>query len=322
MHIIWSKRGIFLIGGVVAAVVLLGSFFFALQKPVTIKVDGEVIKTRVFFADTVKDVLNNQHIKLGPKDQVAPNVSSVLKKNTEIVITRAFKVKVIGDGVTRTIVTTPVTIKEAIKLAGFKLGEKDIVKTLPNQKTQPNQEIELIRVTEKEETIQQEIPFKVDRTSDATLEKGLTRTVAWGKNGLAANTMKITYHNGQEAKREVIKSQVMVEPTNKVIAMGTITSVSRGGERLNFREARYMQASAYTYTGYRTATGRQPEVGVVAVDPRVIPFGTRLYVEGYGYGHAADTGGAILGDRIDLFMEEQSQCMNWGRKNVKVYILN
>lgn len=139
---------------------------------------------------------------------------------------------------------------------------------------------------------------------------------------MARNTVRITYHNGQEVKREVIKSEVIKEPQNKVIAMGTITTVSRGGLSLDFREARYMVASAYTYTGRRTATGQQPAVGMVAVDPSVIPLGTRLYIEGYGYAVAADTGGSIRGNQLDLFMEDRSQCLKWGRRTVKVYILN
>jgi 3D (Asp-Asp-Asp) domain-containing protein len=83
-----------------------------------------------------------------------------------------------------------------------------------------------------------------------------------------------------------------------------------------------MEASAYTYTGNRTATGKNPEVGMVAVDPRVIPMGSRLYIEGYGYGRAADTGGSIKGNRLDLFMEDRSQCLSWGRRTVKVYLLD
>lgn len=104
-------------------------------------------------------------------------------------------------------------------------------------------------------------------TVDHSLEKGLTRTVSQGISGLARNTVKITYHNGQEVKREVVKTEQIKEPKNKVVAMGTITSVSRSGQNLNFREARYMTASAYTYTGSRTATGKTPAVGMVAVDP-------------------------------------------------------
>lgn len=322
MHNIWLKRSTFLISGVVAIGLLLGSLFFALQKPVTIEADGKVIKTRVLFANTVEDALTKEHIKLAAQDEVVPAANSVLRKNTRIKVVRAFKVRVSADGITKEIVTTPVTIKEAIKIAGFKLGNQDIVKTLPTFKTVPNQEIEVIRVTEKEQTEQQEVSFQVERTSDPTLEKGLTRTIAGGKKGIALNTVKITYHNGQEAKREIVKSQMLVQPQNQITAVGTITSVSRGGQRLDFREVKYMEASAYTYTGYRTATGQNPQVGMIAVDPSVITFGTRVYVEGYGYARAADTGGMIKGDRIDLFMEEHNQCVNWGRRMVKVYILN
>ena len=77
-----------------------------------------------------------------------------------------------------------------------------------------------------------------------------------------------------------------------------------------------------------TATGAQAAVGCVAVDPAVIPLGTRLYIESadgsyvYGYGVAADTGGAIKGNKVDLFMNSYGECMSFGRRNVRVYILN
>ena len=91
-----------------------------------------------------------------------------------------------------------------------------------------------------------------------------------------------------------------------------------------------MEATAYTddiasqgkWVG-QTATGMKPQVGVVAVDPKVIPLGTKLYVEGYGEAIAGDTGGAIKGNRIDLFMATRGQAMKYGRrKNVKVRILD
>jgi 3D (Asp-Asp-Asp) domain-containing protein len=322
MNIARYRKNTVLLISVLATGLLLGSLFFALQKPVTIQVDGNEIKTRVFFANTVEDVLAQKNIDLGPKDLVSPSLNQMVKKNTRIVVVRAFKIKVIADGKTRILLSPPVTVKEAVKLAGFALSDQDIVKTLPTPRTVPGQEIEVIRVTNKEETVQQPIPFQIERTTDPSLEKGLTKTVSRGQEGMALNTIRITYHNGVEVKRDIIKSEVLQEPKNKVVAMGTITSVSRGGERLNFREVRYMEASAYTYTGYRTATGRNPEVGVVATDPSVIPMGTRLYIEGYGYARAGDTGGAIKGDKIDLFMEEHSQCISWGRRMVKVYILS
>lgn len=320
MGVVWSKQRTYLAAGFLG-VILLVSMFFALQKPVNIEVDGKVVKSRVFFSGTVGDVLEKNHITLKAKDKVQPSLETAVSKEMKIVVIRAFKVKVIADGQTREIISTPVTIAEAIQLAGFKLGGQDIVKTIPRQLTVPNQEIELIRVTEAKMESKDAIPFQIERTSDNTLEQGLTKTVSPGKAGVAINTIKITYHNGKEVKREVVGSKVLQQPVNKVMALGTITSVSRGGMRLDFREAKYMQASAYTYTGYHTATGQTPQVGMVAVDPAVIPMGSRLYVEGYGYAHAADTGGAIKGNKLDLFMEERAQCMNWGNRTVKVYLL-
>ncbi|CFX09572.1 G5 domain [Syntrophomonas zehnderi OL-4] len=321
MNLAWSRRGIYILVGLVTVGVLFISLFFALQKPVSVIIDGKLIKSSVLFTGTVGDVLAKNHIKLGQMDKVEPGIDAGVKKNMKIIVTRAFKVKVLADGQVKTIYTTPVSVKEAVELAGFEMGEKDMIKTLATAKVRPNQEIELIRVTEQELTIEEPLPFGVERVDDPTLERGLTKTVKAGKNGVARNKVRITFYNGQEGKREVIGTEVLVPPENKILAMGSITAVSRGGERMNFREARYMQATAYTYTGYRTATGLNPAVGMVAVDPRVIPLGTRLYVEGYGYARAADTGGAVKGDKIDLFMEEYKQCINWGRRVVKVYIL-
>jgi uncharacterized protein YabE (DUF348 family) len=295
---------------------------FVIEKPVTIEVDGQLIKTRALFTRTVGDVLNQNQIKLEGKDVVSPAQDTKVKRNLQIEVTRAFAVTVMADGVSREIYTTPVSSQAAVALAGVTLGEKDIIKNLPGDVVVPQQEIEVIRVTENVISEDEAMSYQVERTTDPTLEKGLTRTLVAGRNGLARNTLLVTYYNGQEAKRELLKIETLSQPRNKVVAMGNITSVSRGGQRLDFTEARYMQASAYTYSGSRTSSGQDPAVGMVAVDPSVIPLGTKLYVEGYGYAWAADTGGAIQGDRIDLFMEEHAQCAHWGRQTVKVYILS
>ena len=81
-----------------------------------------------------------------------------------------------------------------------------------------------------------------------------------------------------------------------------------------------LEATAYTWTGCRTATGTWPSRGTIAVDPRVIPTGTKLWVEGYGEAVAADTGGAIIGNRIDLYMDSKDECLQWGRRKVEVQI--
>lgn len=86
-------------------------------------------------------------------------------------------------------------------------------------------------------------------------------------------------------------------------------------------EPMIFEATAYTWTGNRTATGTWPSRGTIAVDPTIIPLGTRLFVEGYGEGIAEDTGGAIQGHIIDLYMESEDECWAWGRRTVEVRII-
>ena len=89
-----------------------------------------------------------------------------------------------------------------------------------------------------------------------------------------------------------------------------------------------MEATAYTddvasqgkWVG-QTATGRKPQVGVVAVDPKIIPLETKLYIEGYGEAIAGDVGGAIKGNRIDVFLPDSKSCYEWGRRQVRVRVI-
>lgn len=82
-----------------------------------------------------------------------------------------------------------------------------------------------------------------------------------------------------------------------------------------------MECTAYTWTGNRTASGTWPAVGTAAVDPKVIPLGTKLYIEGYGPAVALDTGGAIKGNIIDVYLPTESECWQWGRRQVEVRVI-
>jgi uncharacterized protein YabE (DUF348 family) len=124
MDLAWSKKGTILIASLLTLVILVTSMFFALQKPVTIAADGKLIQTRVLFSGTVKDVLQKNHIELGKMDLVQPILESKVTRHTQIVVTRAFKVKVLADGTIKTIETTPVTAEKAVSLAGLQLERK------------------------------------------------------------------------------------------------------------------------------------------------------------------------------------------------------
>lgn len=324
MDYIQDRKGISLkvawVSGI--AVLLVISLFYALLKPVAVAVDGDLIETRVFCATTVGEVLENQNVQIGAYDKVEPSMNSIVSRDEMIKVTRADTVTVICGNSRKEIITTPVPITEAIELAGFELGPKDIIKTVAVEKTVADQVIEVIQVSEKQVEVEASIPYETEKTTDNTLEKGLSRTIQAGQPGIAVNTVNVTYHNGEEVARKVIDSETKTSPVKAVVAMGTITSVSRGGLNINFDHALYVSASAYTYTGRNTSCGMKPAVGLVAVDPSVIPLGSKLYIEGYGYATAADTGGSIKGNRIDVFMEDRAQCLSWGKRTVKVYVLN
>ena len=132
--------------------------------------------------------------------------------------------------------------------------------------------------------------------------------------------------NSEEVTREPV-TQVVLQGT-KQRAVAAVASAGEGvlslsdGTQLSYRAVYSGTATGYTHTGHNTATGTVPAYGTIAVDPSVIPLGTRMYIPGYGYGVARDTGGAIKGTRIDLFFDSYAQAIRWGRRSVTIYILN
>jgi 3D (Asp-Asp-Asp) domain-containing protein len=112
-----------------------------------------------------------------------------------------------------------------------------------------------------------------------------------------------------------------LEPAGAIMTYRIIEERTMPREEPQEPEPMIFEATAYCYTGNRTATGTWPSRGTIAVDPTIIPLGTRLFVEGYGEGIAEDTGGAIKGEILDLYMESESECWDWGRRQVEVKII-
>jgi len=144
-----------------------------------------------------------------------------------------------------------------------------------------------------------------------------------GQDGAVKRTYKVTYSNGKAVSKELIEEEhVAPVPTTFYISRNGF-SVSRGSyDRKRVIE---MKASAYTPRpsggSGRTAMGYRAQFGHVAVDPRVIPLGSLVYVEGYGVALASDKGRAIRGHRIDLCVASRSAAMRFGRRSVKVHLL-
>lgn len=165
-------------------------------------------------------------------------------------------------------------------------------------------------------------------TSD--LPAGARKVVRRGEPGITIVTERVTLWSNVIVDRQLLSRVVMRRPQSGIIVAGPPRNVTEAMAVTGIRKlvAVYaMVATAYTAgsaqavpTGI-TAMGLPARYGVVAVDPRVIRLGSRLFIEGYGAAIAADTGGAIHGNRIDLCMDSLRSAINFGRQPVKVYVL-
>ncbi len=273
------------------------------------------------FKGTVGEVLTEAGIKLGQYDLVQPRLTTEVQDGTRITVTRAFPVKVIADGQTKSLWTTPVQVADVLRKAGVSVGKDDRVEPASSALVGSEWTIRVVRVKFAYENHHQAIPFATETRPDPKMYRGFDRLAQKGQEGLRKTVYKITMEDGKPVKREVVNQEVVQRPISRVIAMGTIRAVSRGGDNIRFNRAIRVSATAYTYTGHRTATGSTPGRGVIAVDPSVIPLGTRVYIEGYGQAVARDVGGAIRGDEVDLFVETAAEARWWGRRTVTLYLL-
>ncbi|HHY70378.1 MAG TPA: hypothetical protein GX519_01695, partial [Thermoanaerobacterales bacterium] len=164
------------------------------------------------------------------------------------------------------------------------------------------------------------IPYEIVSRKDFNLPLGEKKVTQKGEEGQEeVKTIEIL-ENGKVVSATT-ESRILKAPKPQIVLTGTVQLASRGGVDFSYTEKRRMLATAYTHTGNRTATGTVARVGVVAVDPKVIALGAKVYVEGYGFARAEDTGGAIKGDKIDLFLNTAEETRRFGRRWVTVYIL-
>lgn len=282
---------------------------------------GEETRKITTFAESVGQLLADEGINLGVHDQVEPAVTVPLKKGMTVIVKKSFSTRVLVDNSTLELKTVPKTVREILHELEIKLGPEDRVNYPLGEMIRSEAEIEVTRVKTEIVREDEEMPFRVVRQQEDSLEKGFSKVAQKGEKGLAENTFLITYEDGQETQKELVSKRIIKYPVTEEVKVGALQVVSRGGTDYQFREAKTVEATAYTHTGNRTKTGTWPKIGTIAVDPKVIPLGTKLYVEGYGVGKAEDIGGAIKGNRIDVFLDTEEECVKWGRKKLKVYIL-
>lgn len=247
-------------------------------------------------------------------------LSAIMMLMTGFTTRNINNVRITVDGRTIETYSTEVSPARILRREGVTLNKKDEYQL---RKTENCTEI----------TVRRAVPVKVEYkgrrreilTSRPNVEETLKELGYQVENYEVAPGLDSTIHENIDIVLTDSAAKIAAEQAAELAAQQEKQiQTSRGMAR--YQAVMTMEATAYIPSDGGgngiTASGMMAQRGVVAVDPNVIPLGTRLYIPGYGEAIAADTGGAIIGARIDLCMETYWEAMQFGRRDVTVYVLN
>ena len=309
-----------------------------------VEVDGkaQIVDTDVNVARTIA----NSGITLERGDEVSVDLGALAYDGMEINIDRAYDVYVEDGDELLTYRTTGCKVGEAVYALGITLGEEDELDLPPETDLSEGDTVRVLRCTYTERTAEEEIECGTVEIKDHSLFQGQSRFITKGIPGTKEITYRDKYVGSNCVASEVVDEKVTKEPVSALKAVGTrVFSVAgktpysnlslpdgfeldENGVPASYKSFFDGVATAYTGDLY-TASGLKPGVGHVAVDPRVIPYGTELWVASldgqyvYGYAIAADTGGFVDGGwaDMDLYMDTEEECVDFGIRGVRIYIL-
>ena len=302
--------------------------------------DGEARYVILSEATEPAEVLSEAGLELGRADIVEMNEDGM---RPEITVRRNQLIYINNGGQTMVTNSYGETVGELLKSLRMELNEGDAIDVPLETMTYDGMELNIDRWTTSTEFVYEEVPFETEYVQTNKMLVGDEKVVTEGSNGELKHTAKIVCFNGQEVSREIIATEQTVEPVNQVIEQGTFEAekgkltigdgviVTAEGEIYTYKRTMKVKATAYTHTDAGcdmiTATGTTVHWGTVAVDPKLIPYGTKMFIVSndgkfvYGLSNAEDCGGSIKGNRIDLYMPTTSQCFSFGVRNCTVYFI-
>ncbi|MCB9451316.1 MAG: DUF348 domain-containing protein [Anaerolineaceae bacterium] len=289
--------------------------------------DADEIVTIDTTLDTVGEALFEAGVTLYLADTVTPDTSTLITRDMDIVITRSQPVSIVADGVTLSTRTQGETVAAALAAAQVGLAGLDYTIPAETDPLLPGMTIRVIRVTEQIVSGQENIPYETIYQADPNTELDQITLLQTGRDGILQTNTRVRMENGVVVSETAESAVVVLEPVNEVISYGTMVVIrtinTPDGPREYWRTLR-LYATSYHPAALGgsniTATGRTLTKGIVGIDPRLIPYGTEVYVEGYGIGLAADTGATRHSTRwIDLGYDDENW-VSWSRE-VTAYIL-
>ncbi|PAD23363.1 hypothetical protein CHH62_23025 [Niallia circulans] len=299
-------------------------------KQVELQKDDEK-KTVWTTVDTVKAFLEEQKISLNEHDQINQKENNPIEHKMEVVVHTAFPVTLVDAGKKKQVWSTSTTVADFLTQQKISLDKLDRVEPALKEKVKDEAIVNITRIEKVTDVVEQPINFAVITQKDDDLPHGTEKVLKEGTEGVVSKKYEVTKENGKEISRKLLSETTVKEKQDKIVSVGTkddvIQLASRGEE--NGQEV-FVNSTAYTAScngcSGRTATGidlkANPNAKVIAVDPSFIPLGTKVYVEGYGYAVAADTGGSVKGQKIDVFFSTKAEAYRWGNRQVKIKIIN
>ena len=323
---------------VVISVCALAPTVFA--KNTYVITDGDSVTVHTTYATDPAVVLDEAGLELSADDTYVTFTSDDV---SEITVHRGQTVTIDHCGETVQAVTYGETVGELLERLGITVTGDTEISVTTDTVTFDGMKFSISNTVVSEDSYTTVIPFEIVYQETALLKEGTEVVLTEGVEGQMQCVASVTYVNGEESGREVITETVITEPVTKVVAVGTGNGKAKGepiigdgviitetGDVVTFTHRETYTATAYCRVeegGQVTATGTPTRVGAIAVDPRYIPYGTRMFIvtqDGqyiYGVATAEDCGGNIKGKRLDLFYETMGECIQFGVRDCDVYFL-
>ena len=304
--------------------------------------DGTTRTVKLYYGDTVAEAVEDSGFTLGENDVLSVDADTILREDAEVSITRYYHVTLAHDGKEQTLLVKEGDVASALEAANLTLGKEDYTDVPLDQALTEGLVVTVSRVTYEETQETEAVAYSTKEEKTDSLYEGETKVKTEGVEGERTIVYRNKMVNGKVVETEEISNEVTTEPVDKVVLVGTKkkpsgyasissdgTLIDHNGNRVSYKKAFTGRCTAYTGGGW-TATGRPAQYGNIAVNPDVIPYGSKLYIcspDGsvvYGYAIAADTGGFASKGYImaDLYFDTYEECANFGVRNMTIYVLS
>lgn len=288
-------------------------------------------------AKTVAEVLAEEGIVVGEHDLIWPEIDAEITEGLTILYKQAIPVTVkIGQQTDQLLWTTSQSVMGALREAGYVYNDHDIVTPDVTQSINKDQRIEVTKVSYGLVQKSRELKYDTVRIADDSLVKGTEKVINHGEPGEEVHTYVATYYNGKVVELDHVGTEVVEEPEEQIVHYGTLEPVSVGGYTFIPKKVlKNVKLTAYSLHelhggkgpdhplyGITRSGARVQEDHTIAVDPKLIPLGWWVYIDGYGLYKAEDTGGAIKGKIIDIYIEDLQAALDFGvKRNKTVYVV-